>query len=172
MGSTSVASVAASGVLVAAPGVMWQFSIFIGNRCKQKTIDIWRCANEEQCVPDKTGCSCRTTTQGVRLARHVGQAHLCNKSRTAKYPPRCQYSLGGHDWIYCSDWDIMTRMFDDPWLYVSHVRGGHAIKEHGRSSHDHPIQLQCVPITGSPQSKAMILPSILDIYNLWPLLLT
>ena len=39
---------------------MWQFSIFIGNRLKHKTTDIWRCANEDQCVPDKTGCSCRT----------------------------------------------------------------------------------------------------------------
>ena len=35
---------------------MWQFSIFIGNRRKHKTTDIWRCAYEDQCVPDKTGC--------------------------------------------------------------------------------------------------------------------
>ena len=27
---------------------MWQFFIFIGNRCKHKTTDIWRCSNEDQ----------------------------------------------------------------------------------------------------------------------------
>ena len=45
---------------------MWQFSIFIGNRRKHKTTDIWRCANEDQCVPDKRGCSCQTITRSVR----------------------------------------------------------------------------------------------------------
>ena len=47
---------------------MWQVSIFIWNRWKRKITDIGRCAND-QSVPDKTGCSCRTTTRGVRLAR-------------------------------------------------------------------------------------------------------
>ena len=51
---------------------MWQFSIFIANRCKHKTPDIWRCTSEDQCIPDKPGCFCRTTTRGVRLAIKAG----------------------------------------------------------------------------------------------------
>ena len=72
---------------------MWQFSIFIGSRCKQKTTDIWRCANEELCVPDKTGWQQHEAfgLQGrvVEIA-HVGQAHPCYTSRTAEYPPSAQ----------------------------------------------------------------------------------
>ena len=81
MGSTSVASVAASGVLLAASGVVCDSSLFsIGNRRKHKTTDIWRCANEDQCVPDKTGCSCRTITRGVRLARQGCWCCACRSS--------------------------------------------------------------------------------------------
>ena len=72
MGSTSVASVAASGVLFGGLWCrMWQFSIFIGNRRKHKATDIWRCANEDQCVPDKIGCSCRTINT-TRSASNAG----------------------------------------------------------------------------------------------------
>ena len=59
---------------------MWQFSIFIGNHRKHKTTDIWRCANENQCVPDKTGCSCRTITRSVRLARQGCWCCACRSS--------------------------------------------------------------------------------------------
>ena len=59
---------------------MLQFSIFIGNRRKHKTTDIWRCANEDQCVPDKTGCSCRTITRSVRPARQGCWCCACRSS--------------------------------------------------------------------------------------------
>ena len=69
---------------------MLQFSIFIGNRRKQKTTDIWRCANKEQCVPDKTGCSCRTTTQGVRLARQGCWCCACRSRSPVLHQSYCR----------------------------------------------------------------------------------
>ena len=69
---------------------MWQFSIFIGRRCKQKTTDIWRCANEDQCVPDKTGCSCRKTTRGVRLARQACWCCACRSSSSVLHESYCR----------------------------------------------------------------------------------
>ena len=56
MGSTSVASVAASGVLVASSGVVCDSSLF-SLEISQITVsknyctDIWRCPNEEQLCP-------------------------------------------------------------------------------------------------------------------------
>ena len=69
---------------------MWQFSIFIGNRRKHKTTDIWRCANEDQCVPDKTGCSCRTITRGVRLARQGCWCCACRSSSPVLHESYCR----------------------------------------------------------------------------------
>ena len=66
-------------------------TIFIGNRCKHKTTDIWRCANEDQCVPGKTGCSCcRTTTRGVRLARQGCWCCACRSSSPMLHESYCQ----------------------------------------------------------------------------------
>ena len=69
---------------------MWQFSIFIGNRRKHKTADIWRCANEEQCVPDKTGCSCRTITRSIRLARQGCWCCACRSSSPVLHESYCR----------------------------------------------------------------------------------
>ena len=69
---------------------MWHFSIFIGNRRKHKTTDIWRCANEDQCVPDKTGCSCRTITRGVRLARQGCWCCACRSSSPVLHESYCR----------------------------------------------------------------------------------
>ena len=69
---------------------MWQFSIFIGNRRKHKTTDIWRCANEDQCVPDKTGCSCWTITRSVRLARQGCWCCACRSSSLVLHESYCR----------------------------------------------------------------------------------
>ena len=91
MGSTSVTSVAASGVLVATSGVVCDSSLFIiGNRYKHKNSDIWRCVNEDQCVPDKTGCSYRTTTRGVRLARQGCWCCACRSSSPVLHESYCR----------------------------------------------------------------------------------
>ena len=68
---------------------MWQFSIFIGNCRKHKTTDIWRCANEDQCVSDK-GCSCRTTTRSVRLARQGCWCCACRSSSPVLHESCCR----------------------------------------------------------------------------------
>ena len=69
---------------------MWQFSIFIGNRRKHKTTDIWRCANEDQCVPDKPGCSCRAITRGVRHARQGCWCCACRSSSPVLHESYCR----------------------------------------------------------------------------------
>ena len=69
---------------------MWQFSIFIGNRRKHKTTDIWRCANEDQRVPDKRGCSCRTTTRSVRLAMQGCWCCACRSSSPVLHESYCR----------------------------------------------------------------------------------
>ena len=73
---------------------MWQFSIFIGNRHKHKTTDIWRCANEDQCVPDKTGCSCRTITRSVRPARQGCWCCACRSSSPVLHESYCRITSG------------------------------------------------------------------------------
>ena len=73
---------------------MWQFSIFIGNRRKHKTADIWRCANEEQCVPDKTGCSCRTITRSIRLPRQGCWCCACRSSSPVLHESYCRITSG------------------------------------------------------------------------------
>ena len=90
MGSTSVASVAYWCTFSGLWCRMWQFSIFIGNRRKHKTTDIWRCANEDQCVPDKTGCSCRTITRSVRLARQGCWCCACRSSSPVLHESYCR----------------------------------------------------------------------------------
>ena len=69
---------------------MCQFSIFIANRRKHKTTDIWRCAKEDQCVPDKTGCSCQTTTRSVRLARQGCWCCACRWSSPVLLESYCR----------------------------------------------------------------------------------
>ena len=100
---------------------MWQFSIFIGNRCKRKTTDIWRCTNEEQCVPDKTGWFCRTTTRGVRLARQGCWCCACQSSSPVLQESYCRIPSMGRIQnavvtcklvrncimeIHCKTWDL------------------------------------------------------------------
>ena len=69
---------------------MLQFSIFIANRRKHKTTDIWRCANAGQCVPDKQIALVGKQHEAFGLqgrvvdAVHVGQARPCYSSRTAE----------------------------------------------------------------------------------------
>ena len=68
MGSTSVASVAASGVLLAASGVVCDSSLFsleIAVSTKLLTSD----GTRTKTSADKTGCSCRTIIRSVRPAR-------------------------------------------------------------------------------------------------------
>ena len=62
---------------------MWKFSIFIGNRRKHKTTDIRRCANGDQCVPDKTSCFCRRRARIVRLARQGCWCCACQSGSPA-----------------------------------------------------------------------------------------
>ena len=94
MGSTSVASVAASGVLVAASGVVCDSSLFSleiavskkiltsdGARTKSSVSLIKQVAFVEQ--HEAFGLQGRV----VDVA-HVGQAHPCYKSRIAEYPLR------------------------------------------------------------------------------------
>ena len=91
MGSTSVAGVAASGVLVVASGVVRYSSLFSSEiAVSKKTTDIWRCANEDQCVPDKTGCSCPKTTRGVRLARQGCWCCACRSSSPVLQESYCR----------------------------------------------------------------------------------
>ena len=76
---------------------MWQFSIFIGNRRKHKTTDIWRRASEDQCVPDKTGCSCWTVTRSVRLARQGCWCCACRSSSPVLHESYCRITSLCHD---------------------------------------------------------------------------
>ena len=80
---------------------MWQFSIFIGNRRKHKTTDIWRYANEDQCVPDKTGCSCRKITRSVRLARQGCWCCACRSSSPVLHESYCRITSW---WLYSTLW--------------------------------------------------------------------
>ena len=87
---------------------MWQFSVFIGNRRKHKTTDIWRCANEDQCVTDKTGCSCRTITRSVRLARQGCWCCACRSSSPVLHESYCRitsWSCGDHE-TYCVAYNL------------------------------------------------------------------
>ena len=86
---------------------MWQFSIFIGNRRKHKTTDIWRCANEDQCVLDKTGCSCWTTTRRVRFARHGCWCCACRSSSPMLHESNCRIPSKTH--IPCKPLVAITR---------------------------------------------------------------
>ena len=91
-GSKSVASVAAPGVLVAASGVVcdsFLFSLEIAVSKKLLTSDG---AHEDQCIPDKPGCSYRTTTRGVRLARQSCWCCACRSSSYVSHESYCPIS--------------------------------------------------------------------------------
>ena len=71
---------------------MWQFSIFIGNCCKQKSTDIWRCRRKSSVSLIKQVALAGQQHEAFGLqgrivdVAHVGQAHPCYKSRTTEYP--------------------------------------------------------------------------------------
>ena len=117
MGSTSVASVAASCVLVAASGVVYDSSLFsleIAVSKKLITSDgAWTKSsvslikqfalvgqqNEAFCLQDR-----------VVYVAHVGQAHPCYTSRTAEYPHWghvCHFYFAPFTQPPCSIWSLV-----------------------------------------------------------------
>ena len=94
MGSTSVASVAASGVRVVASGVVCYSSLFsfeIAGSKKLLTSDDERTKTSVSLI--KQVALVREQHEAFGLqgrvvdVAHVDQAHPCYKSRTAEYPP-------------------------------------------------------------------------------------
>ena len=93
MGSTSVASVAASGVLVAASGVVCYSSLFSFEIAVSKKLLTSNGARTKTSVSRiKQVALVRQQHEAFGLqgrvvdVAHVGQAHPCYKSRTAEYP--------------------------------------------------------------------------------------
>ena len=94
MGSTSVASVAASGVLVAASGVVCDSSLFsleIAVSKKLLTSDGARTKSSVSLIKQVAFVGQQHEAFGLQGrvvdVAHVGQAHPCyGKSRTAEYP--------------------------------------------------------------------------------------
>ena len=93
MGSTSVASVAASGVLVAVSGVVCDSSLFsleIAVSKKLLTSDGARTKSSVSLIKQVAFVGQQHEAFGLQGSvvdvAHVGQAHPCYKSRTAEYP--------------------------------------------------------------------------------------
>ena len=93
MGSTSVASVAASGVLVAACGVVCDSSLFSLEIAVSKnllTSDDARTKSSVSLIKQVALVGQQHEAYGLEGrvvdVAHVGQAHMCYKSRTAEYP--------------------------------------------------------------------------------------
>ena len=84
-------------------GPIQLFSIFIGNHCKHKTNDIWHCTNEDQCVPDKPGHSCRTTTQGVQDARQGCWCYACQSGQPMWHESYCWIRPMMSRWHHCNE---------------------------------------------------------------------
>ena len=94
MGSTSVARVAASGVLVAASGVVCDSSLFsleIAVSKKLLTSDGARTKSSVSLIKQVAFVGLQHKAFGLQGrvvdVAHVGQAHPCYKSHTAEYPP-------------------------------------------------------------------------------------
>ena len=94
MGSTSVASVTASGVLVVASGVVCYSSLFsfeIAVSKKLLTSDGARTKTSVSLIKQVALVRKQHEAFGLQGrvvdVAHVGQAHPCYKSRTAEYPP-------------------------------------------------------------------------------------
>ena len=79
MGSKSFVSVADSGAIC--DSSLFSLEIPVST----KIIDIWRHTNKNQCVPDKPGCSCRTTTRGFRLSRQGCWCWACRSNSPVSY---------------------------------------------------------------------------------------
>ena len=93
MGSTSVASVAASSVLLVASGVVCDSSLFsleIAVSKKLLTSDGARTKNSVSLIKQVAFVEQQLEAFGLQGrvvdVAHVGQAHPCYKSRTAEYP--------------------------------------------------------------------------------------
>ena len=101
MGSTSVASVAASGVLVVASGVVCDSSLFSLEIAVSKNVLTSDGARRAVCPLIKQVALVGQQHEVFGLqgrvvdVAHVGQAHPCYKSRTAEYPPS-EFQKCGH----------------------------------------------------------------------------
>ena len=91
MGSTSVAGVAASGVLVVASGVVRYSSLFSSEIAVSKKLLTSDGAQTKTSVSlIKTGSSCPKTTRGVRLARQGCWCCACRSSSPVLQESYCR----------------------------------------------------------------------------------